>query len=557
AYENSLIYKERTKKLHDAKIKNRIFNVGDQVLLFNSRLKIFSGKLKSHWSGPFTISEIYQYRTAKLVHPDGCNFKVNCHRLKHYHGGDPPPLEIPDVHTFPKDNLIQGSSRATTRHIQEEGIDYDEVFPPVARIEAIRLFLAYASFKDFVVYQMDVKSVFLYGKIEEDVYVCQPTRFEDPNFPDRVYKVEKALYGLHQAPRAWKELCNVFEKLMYENFQISSMGELTFFLGLQVKQKNDGIFITQDKYVAKILKKFGFTEVKNASTPMETQKPLLKDEDGEEVDMCLGVEVRMRAEHTLEQKNRLEDKCSEQSARLLEKDTEITHLRSLLSLKEYEAAEAICLREQVSDVEVADAVKGSQFSCDELNSKVVSLEYERGGIVNQATALCNQVMELDAQLLEIAAHLKEEFYPRFLAIGCAINKGIQDGLKAGVDHRKAGRDLSVIKAYNPSADSKYIDTVNAFGVVEFSLLTELESKKDASMVDLMDSFRLEGPLAEIPRADDLLTGEANTFAARATADPITTRSMTFAPSSVVPPLSVPNYQVLDMEPHDGDPSYIA
>nr|GEZ58827.1 reverse transcriptase domain-containing protein [Tanacetum cinerariifolium] len=104
AYENSLIYKQRTKKLHDEKIKNRIFNVGDQVLHFNSRLKIFSGKLKSRWSGPFTISEIYPYETAKLVHPDGCNFKVNCHRLKHYHGGDPPPLEIPDVQTFPKDN---------------------------------------------------------------------------------------------------------------------------------------------------------------------------------------------------------------------------------------------------------------------------------------------------------------------------------------------------------------------------------------------------------------------------------------------------------------------
>nr|GEW78964.1 reverse transcriptase domain-containing protein [Tanacetum cinerariifolium] len=97
AYENSLIYKERTKKLHDAKIKNRIFNVGDQVLLFNSRLKIFSGKLKSRWSGPFTIAEIYPYGNGKLVHPDGCNFKVNCHRLKHYHGGDPPPMEIPDV----------------------------------------------------------------------------------------------------------------------------------------------------------------------------------------------------------------------------------------------------------------------------------------------------------------------------------------------------------------------------------------------------------------------------------------------------------------------------
>nr|GEW04830.1 reverse transcriptase domain-containing protein [Tanacetum cinerariifolium] len=104
AYENSLFYKEQTKKLHDDKIKNSIFNVGDQVLLFNSRLKIFSGKLKSRWSGPFTFSEIYPYGTAKLIHPDGCNFKVNCHRLKHYHGGDPPSLEIPNVTTFPKDN---------------------------------------------------------------------------------------------------------------------------------------------------------------------------------------------------------------------------------------------------------------------------------------------------------------------------------------------------------------------------------------------------------------------------------------------------------------------
>ncbi|GKD97527.1 putative ribonuclease H-like domain-containing protein [Tanacetum coccineum] len=181
---------------------------------------------------------------------------------------------------------------------------------------------------------MDVKSAFLYEKIEEEVYVCQPPGFEDPDFPDRVYKVEKALYGLHQAPRAWyetlstylldngfqrgkidktlfirrdkgdillvqvyvddiifgstkKSLCTEFEKMMHKKFQMSSMGELTFFLGLQVKQKEDGIFISQDKYVTEILKKFGFTDVKTASTPMETQKPLLKDEDGEEVDVHL------------------------------------------------------------------------------------------------------------------------------------------------------------------------------------------------------------------------------------------------------------------------------
>ncbi|GJW77326.1 reverse transcriptase domain-containing protein [Tanacetum coccineum] len=97
AYENSLIYKERTKKLHDSKIKNRIFNVGDQVLLFNSRLKIFSGKLKTRWSGPFTITEVFPYGTAKLSHSDGSNFKVNCHRLKHYFGGDTPTMVVPDL----------------------------------------------------------------------------------------------------------------------------------------------------------------------------------------------------------------------------------------------------------------------------------------------------------------------------------------------------------------------------------------------------------------------------------------------------------------------------
>nr|GEY26825.1 reverse transcriptase domain-containing protein [Tanacetum cinerariifolium] len=103
AYENSLIYKEKTKKLHDAKIKNRIFNVGNQVLLFNSRLKIFSGKLKTRWSGPFTITEVFPYATAKLSHAESLNFKVNCHRLKHYHGGDVPPVVILDLQTFPKD----------------------------------------------------------------------------------------------------------------------------------------------------------------------------------------------------------------------------------------------------------------------------------------------------------------------------------------------------------------------------------------------------------------------------------------------------------------------
>nr|GEX29798.1 retrovirus-related Pol polyprotein from transposon TNT 1-94 [Tanacetum cinerariifolium] len=213
--------------------------------------------------------------------------------------------------------VIRNKARLVSQvHTKEEGIYFDEDFAPVARIKEIRLFLAYASFKDFVVYQMDVKSDFLYGKIKEEVYVCKPPGFEDPNFLDKVYKVEKALYILHQAPRAWyetlstylldnefhkgkidktlfirkhkedillvqvyvdiifgstkKELCNAFEKMMHKKFKMSSMGELTFFLVLQVKQEQDGIFISHDKYVAKILKKYGFLEVKNASTQMET-----------------------------------------------------------------------------------------------------------------------------------------------------------------------------------------------------------------------------------------------------------------------------------------------
>nr|GEY91098.1 hypothetical protein [Tanacetum cinerariifolium] len=187
-------------------------------------------------------------------------------------------------------------------HTQEEGIDYEDVFAPVVRIEAIRLFLAYASFMGFMVYQMDVKSAFLYGTIEEEVYVCQPPGFEDSVHPDKVYKVVKALYGLHQAHRAWYEtLAHYLLKNGFHRGQIdqtlfikkqkgdillmSSIGELTFFLGLQVKKKEDRIFINQDKYVAEILKKFGLTEGKSASTPIDTKKPLLKDPDGEDVDV--------------------------------------------------------------------------------------------------------------------------------------------------------------------------------------------------------------------------------------------------------------------------------
>nr|GEW46606.1 putative ribonuclease H-like domain-containing protein [Tanacetum cinerariifolium] len=184
------------------------------------------------------------------------------------------------------------------------------------------------------VYRMDVKSAFLYGRIEEEVYVCQPPVFKDHDYPDEVYKVEKALYGLHQVPRAWyetlakylldngfhrgkidqtlfikrqkedifliqvyvndiicgftkKELCTEFEELMPDKFQMSSMGELTFFLRFQVKQKSNGIFISHDKYVDKILRKFKYADVKPASTIIDKEKALLKDSDGDDVDVHL------------------------------------------------------------------------------------------------------------------------------------------------------------------------------------------------------------------------------------------------------------------------------
>ncbi|GKE91836.1 putative ribonuclease H-like domain-containing protein, partial [Tanacetum coccineum] len=172
--------------------------------------------------------------------------------------------------------------------------------------------------KDWL-HKMDVKSAFLYGTIEVEVYVCQPPGFEDSYFPDKVYKVEKALYGLHQAPKAWYETLSTylvengfrrgtidmtlfinkdkgdilllqvyvddiifgstkkslyveFEGLMHKRFQMSSMRELTFFLGLQVQQKEDGVFISQNKNVAKILKKFDFATVRIYQKSQENRK---------------------------------------------------------------------------------------------------------------------------------------------------------------------------------------------------------------------------------------------------------------------------------------------
>ncbi|GJV57076.1 putative ribonuclease H-like domain-containing protein [Tanacetum coccineum] len=167
--------------------------------------------------------------------------------------------------------VVRNKARLVAQgHTQEEGIDYDEVFAPVAKIEAI--------------------SAFLYGIIEEEVYVCQPLGFEDPQFPDKVYKVEKALYGLHQAPIAWYETLSTY--LLDNGFKRGIIDKTLFIKKdkhdiLLVQQKDDGIFISQDKYVAEILKKFDFSSVKTTSTPIEPTKALIKDSEVEEVDVHL------------------------------------------------------------------------------------------------------------------------------------------------------------------------------------------------------------------------------------------------------------------------------
>ncbi|KAJ9542614.1 hypothetical protein OSB04_029120 [Centaurea solstitialis] len=189
--------------------------------------------------------------------------------------------------------VIKNKARLVAQgYTQEEGIDYDDVFAPVARIEAIRLFLAFASYKGFKVYQMDVKSAFLYGTIDEEVYVCQPPGFEDPKYPDRVCKLRKALYGLHQAPRAWYDtlssylLENKFERGVIDKTLFIKRTKTDMLLvQIYVKQKGEGIFINQSKYVATMLQKFGMNDAKPASTPMETHKHLTADVEGEEVDV--------------------------------------------------------------------------------------------------------------------------------------------------------------------------------------------------------------------------------------------------------------------------------
>ncbi|GJW27963.1 retrovirus-related pol polyprotein from transposon TNT 1-94 [Tanacetum coccineum] len=214
---------------------------------------------------------------------------------------------------------------------QQEGIGYDETYAPVARLESIRILLAYACALDFKLFQMDVKSAFLNGFINEEVYVAQPSGFIDFAKPNHVYRLKKALYGLKQALKAWydrladffikhdytmgmvdntlftkkkdpnliivqiyvddiifgstcQEMCVDFAKIMHDEFEMSMMGELNFFLGLQTKQLEDGIFYNQSNYIKDMLKKFGLEDSKPMKTPISTETKLTKDVEGESVD---------------------------------------------------------------------------------------------------------------------------------------------------------------------------------------------------------------------------------------------------------------------------------
>ncbi|CAN1334246.1 Retrovirus-related Pol polyprotein from transposon TNT 1-94 [Linum perenne] len=234
--------------------------------------------------------------------------------------------------TNDKGEVVRNKARLVAQgYCQQEGIDFDETFAPVARLEAIWILCAFASHLKFTLYQMDVKSAFLNGFFKEEVFVRQPPGFEDPHSPTFVFKLKKALYGLRQASRAWYDrltsfllsqqfkrgqvdntlfiktessdillvqiyvddiifgstsssLRQKFADLMTKSFEMSMMGEMKFFLGLQVQQLSSGIFIHQTNYTQNLLTKFSFDRAKSASTPMATTTKLTKDESADSTD---------------------------------------------------------------------------------------------------------------------------------------------------------------------------------------------------------------------------------------------------------------------------------
>nr|BDI54701.1 Retrovirus-related Pol polyprotein from transposon TNT 1-94 [Triticum aestivum]BDI54741.1 Retrovirus-related Pol polyprotein from transposon TNT 1-94 [Triticum aestivum] len=182
--------------------------------------------------------------------------------------------------------VVRNKSRLVAQgYTQIEGIDFDETFAPVARLEAIRILLAYANHHDIILQRMDVKSAFLNGKIEEEVYVAQPPGFEDPKNPDKVFRLNKALYGLKQAPRAWYDTLKEF--FMKNGFKPGSFDPTLFtksYDGLQFRQQRNGIFISKEKYLKEVLRKFGVQDCKGVKIPMPTNGHLCTDENGQDFD---------------------------------------------------------------------------------------------------------------------------------------------------------------------------------------------------------------------------------------------------------------------------------
>nr|GEU72320.1 retrovirus-related Pol polyprotein from transposon TNT 1-94 [Tanacetum cinerariifolium] len=239
----------------------------------------------------------------------------------------PSPMKLDEL-----GGILKNKARLVARgYRQEEEINFEESFAPVARLEAIRIFLGYAAYKNMVVYQMDVKTAFLNGNLLEEVYVSQPDGFVDPDNPNHVYKLKKALYGLKQAAHAWydmlssflisqdfskvsvdpklfirrngndlllvqiyvddiifaastPELCELFAKIMCSKFKMSMMEKISFFLRLQISQSPRGIFINQSIYALESLKKYGFESCDPVVTPMVEKSKLDKDKEGKAID---------------------------------------------------------------------------------------------------------------------------------------------------------------------------------------------------------------------------------------------------------------------------------
>ncbi|KAA0055980.1 putative gag-pol polyprotein [Cucumis melo var. makuwa] len=196
--------------------------------------------------------------------------------------------------------MTRNKARLVTQgYAQVEGVDFDEMFAPLPRLEAVRLLLGISCIQRFKLYQMDVKSAFLNGYLNEEVYVAQPKGFIDSEYPQHVYKLNKALYELKTNDELIvaqiyvddvifggfsQDLIDNFINIMKSKFEMSMVGELSCFLGLQIKQKSEGIFISQEKYAKNIVKKFGLEQSRHKRTPTVTQVKIIKDTNGARAD---------------------------------------------------------------------------------------------------------------------------------------------------------------------------------------------------------------------------------------------------------------------------------